>query len=269
MIQRLTEGTIMDTRSLAPLNLVMRAAAALAAVCLLSLLSSGCGDDNDGGNPPPTGTPVATATQAPTDTPIPQPSATPTVAAETPTATPTVAAETPTEAATVTPTPTPLIDQHVELFVGSSQEGGGQLTSDFDFDTPLPLFLNECFDGVGDECTGGTALYTSVNPGIEPLEESDAGASLYVLDDGTPVGIEITAIDPALSMRFEDVTLSQAGDATELGVTPDLHADADTQLLLPGGEGLSQQYAVSFLLKSTAPQYQDSGEYTLHFFPVP
>jgi hypothetical protein len=249
----------------------MRAATTLTAVCLLGLLWSGCGDDNDGGNPPPTGTPVATATQAPTDTPIPQPSATPTVAAETPTetatATPTVPAETPTETATATPTP--LIDQHVELFVGSSQEGGGQLTADFDFEKPLPLFLNECFDGVGDQCTGGTVLYTSVNPGIEPLEESDAGASLYVLDDGTPVGIEITAIDPALSMRFEDVTLSQAGDATDLGVTPDLHADADTQLLLPGGEGLSQQYAVSFVLTTTAPQYQDSGEYTLNFFPVP
>ena len=236
----------------------MQTAIVLASACLLGLLWSGCGDDNGGNNPPPTSTAVATsvptATAAPTDTAAPPPSATPT--------------ETPTEAATATPTSTPLVDVHMELFVGSTQAGGGQLTTNFDFGKALPLFLNECLDGVGDQCTGGMALYTSVNPGIEPLEESDAGASLYVLDEGTPVSIEIISIDSPLSMRFENVTLSQAGDATDLGVTPDLHADADTQLLLPGGEGLSQQYAVTFVLRTTAPQYQDSAEYTIYFFPV-
>ncbi len=186
----------MKTRSPKPRIFDRPTAIVLASACFLGLLWSGCGDDNGGNNPPPTSTAVATsvptATAAPTDTAAPPPSTTPT--------------ETPTEAATATPTSTPLVDVHMELFVGSTQAGGGQLTTDFDFSKALPLFLNECLDGVGDQCTGGTALYTSVNPGIEPLEESDPGASLYVLDEGTPVSIEIISIDSPLSMRFEDVT---------------------------------------------------------------
>jgi hypothetical protein len=96
----------------------------------------------------------------------------------------------------------------------------------------------------------------------------DAAESLYSLSDGVPVTLEITAIDADLSVRIEDVTLDSAGDSIVLGETPDFHADALTQFVAPGGPPPDHELSLSFVLKTSAPQYAGSDELTLHFVAV-
>jgi len=106
------------------------------------------------------------------------------------------------------------IEDHVELVIGSTTDGGGQLAVHFEYDPErvLALFFRECLDGAGDDCEGGTVIYGAANPGFSPLETEDATESLYVLDDGAPLTLELTAIDEGLSTRIEDVTLDTPGD---------------------------------------------------------
>ena len=57
-----------------------------------------------------------------------------------------------------------------EIFLGSTRVGGGQLAAQYDFDTPIPLFYDQCVGGEGDDCLGGVVLYSSPNPGFAPRE---------------------------------------------------------------------------------------------------
>ncbi len=173
-------------------------------------------------------------------------------------------AATPTPPPTVTPTP--IEDVHVEIFIASTEPEAGALVGALQFDRSIPLFFNTCFGSEDEDCHGGTALYSSVNPGIEPLAEDDPQASLYTVAEGTPVSLEVTAINAALSLRIGETTLDGVGDSVLLGEAPDFHADAEAQLTLPGGEGLDDEYSIS--LKLNAPEYPASEEFTVTYFPV-
>lgn len=162
--------------------------------------------------------------------------------------------------------PDPLLE-HAEFLLASTEEGGGRLTGQFEFDRPIGLFFNTCLGGTGEHCEGGTAVYSSVSPGFEPLEEDDAQQSLYTLADGTEITLEVTAIDEELSLRIEDTVLDDAGDSVVLGETPEIHADVTSQLALPGGPP-SGEYEVSFRLHTTSETYDDSQEFTLSFVPL-
>lgn len=161
-------------------------------------------------------------------------------------------------------------DDHREIFVASAQEDGGALVAHPAFDNaePIPASFAECLGGTGDECDGGTRLFTTVNPGIEPLAESEPGESLYALADGTPVTLQVTAIDAGLTLRLGDATLDGVGDSVLLGTSPDFHADLAAQLALPGGSEPSGTYAVTFTLTTSAAGYQGSGELTVAFTPT-
>jgi len=184
-----------------------------------------------------------------------------------PTATRTAASATatPTPSPTATPTTFPL---HVEVLAGSNQEGGGMLVDHKEFQGSIPVYFVHCFNGQGDDCTGGTVLYTAGSPGVEALEESDPEESLFVLEDDTPLSLEVVAIDEGLSFVFEGETLSKPGDTADLGTTPELHADLETQLTLPGGD--LHEVSVTFRLKTTRqPPYSDSEPFMITFVPVP
>ena len=161
------------------------------------------------------------------------------------------------------------IGDHVEVAIASTTDGGGQLAGHFEFDAEraVALFFSECLDGTGDDCEGGTVLYSAANPGFSLLERDEPGESLYTLEEGVSITLEITQIDEGLSVRFEDVTLDSAGDSVVLGEAPEFHADALTQLLAPGGLP-DHQLTVSFVLKTSAPQYGESDELTVHFVAV-
>jgi len=60
--------------------------------------------------------------------------------------------------------------EEVEIVLGSTRDGGGDLAAQFDFDTPIPLYFDQCVGGSGDDCSGGVVLYSSPNPGFAPRE---------------------------------------------------------------------------------------------------
>lgn len=159
---------------------------------------------------------------------------------------------------------------HVEFEVASSSDGGGALVAhpEFDVDDPVPLPFTECFDGTGDECEGGTRLFSAVNPGVNSLEESEPDESLYALADGTQVTLEITAIDSGLSLILGDQTLDAVGESVVVGTTPDFHADFTSQLTLPGGGEPSGVYSATFRLTAAGDQYTASTEATIKFTPT-
>lgn len=159
-------------------------------------------------------------------------------------------------------------DEHREIAVAAAQAGGGALVLHPEFDTTetIPVPFADCLGGSDDECTGGTEVFTSVNPGISPLSASEPEESLYALPAGTPVTLEITAIDGGLTLRLGDTTLDEVGDTVLLGTTPDFHADITTQLALPAGTE-PRDYAVSFKITTTAEGYTSSSTLTLIFAP--
>ncbi len=159
---------------------------------------------------------------------------------------------------------------HVEIKVASSADGAGMLVAhpEFDINEAIPLPFDECFGGTGDECEGGTRLFSAVNPGIEPIEESEPDESLYALAAGTPVTLEVTQLADGLTLRLGDVTLDHVGATVLLGQAPDLHADLTAQLALPGGGEPSGTYSVGFKLTTTSGQYQSSEPLIVKFTPV-
>jgi hypothetical protein len=60
--------------------------------------------------------------------------------------------------------------EETEILLGSNLDGGGQIVARYDFATPIPLFFDQCLGGSGDDCSGGTAVYSATNPGFAPQE---------------------------------------------------------------------------------------------------
>jgi len=160
-----------------------------------------------------------------------------------------------------------LEDGHVEIVVASSTDGGGALVAhaEFDVEDAIPLSFDECLGGTGEACEGGTLLYSAVNPGISPIEESEPGESLYALADGTTVTLEVTALDEGLSLRLGDQTLDGVGDAVDLGTTPEFHADLLAQLALDHDAEPQDFYSVSLKLTTSSSGYTASAVFTLRF----
>lgn len=141
--------------------------------------------------------------------------------------------------------------QHEEIRVFSTQPGGGQLVSDFDFTDARTLPSRLSF------CPGGTCLYADGVPGIV-APATDAGDGLHALLPGTEVSFVLQAIDAAISVKVGARILRQAGEAAVLGKA-DFHSHPEWQLTLP--EGLIAEQAITFALR--ASNYQDSPAFTL------
>lgn len=89
--------------------------------------------------------------------------------------------------------------------------------------------------------------------------------SLFTLHDGTPITLTVTAIDSPLVVKFDSGTVRVVGDSVSLGEIP-FHADAETQLALPGGIP-SGQFKLSFKLSTPSGAYADSVDLTVTFVP--
>ncbi len=204
------------------------------------LIVTGCGPKES----PPTMLPTSTPTRTGTST----------------------ATGVPTATGTATPTPT-VFPPHVEVVVGSTAEGSGALATHKEFEGDIPLYLTQCFNGQGDDCEGGTALYSAGSPGVEGLEENDPEESLFVLDDDTPITLEVVAIAGGLSFMSGADRLDAPGQSALIGTTPELHADLDTQLIRPGGDLTPVE--VTFKLTTTrTPPYAASDPFMIRFVPV-
>jgi uncharacterized repeat protein (TIGR04052 family) len=153
---------------------------------------------------------------------------------------------------------------HDHIMLGSDEPGGGRLTADFPYENHLHLSLAACLGGHGDDCEGGTAVYTGNAPFLQ-LGEDDEEHGRYALREGVPLSFEITAIDAAASVRFEETRIDTVGQSALIGVTAasPFHAHGELQLVLPGGEPPAEPHAMSFKVTTTAPEFSESVEHTL------
>ncbi len=188
------------------------------------------------------------------------------------------------------PTPTPEEEghDHRDFEIGSTEEGGGQLDAEFDYDEPISLFFNRCLGGEGEECEGGTRIYSAVNPGFvahghddghhddghdeddghDDDGHDDEGEELSELLEGTEISIEVIAIDEGLSMVVEGETLNSPGQIAGLGAAPEFHSDAQSIVGITDLDHLEDEFALTFRLITDAPEYADSEELTIYFEAV-
>jgi len=164
----------------------------------------------------------------------------------------------------------PAEEEHVEVKIASSADGSGQLIAhpEFDVTQPIPLPFAECLGGTGDECTGGTRIFSAANPGFEPIGEAEPGESLFKLADGVPVTLELTVLSDGLTFRSGDQVLDHVGATLVLGTTPDFHVDLEAQLTLPGGGEPSGTFEAGFKVTTTSSQYQSSDPIRVKFTPA-
>jgi hypothetical protein len=161
-----------------------------------------------------------------------------------------------------TPTPTPT-DVHNEAVVGSTQAGGGQLKAEYEFDEPIHAHFSACVGGFGEDCEGGIAVYTSVSPGFESLEEDEPEEDHFTLAAGTPV-TSLCSRCEGLSIRMEDIVIDGAGQTLAFGAAP-FHVDTEAQVAVEAGMVREEGWKVSFVLSSDSPAYATSDEYTLTY----
>ena len=211
----------------------LRVRGAAYAALMLAVVTTviGCGDEEEGQHPQlSTVTPTQTATHTP-------------------------------EAATGTPTATPLPSAAgIENLFGSSAQGGGALTIE-----PLaviPVYFSTCLGGSGDNCDGGSIVYIGSDPGFKEADSTEATATLFALPDGVEVSLSVIAIDPALSLKFDNGTLTTAGQTLKLGTTPGVHADLEWQLFVPASAPFGEPHEVTLQLTTTTRGFTNSAEFT-------
>lgn len=148
-----------------------------------------------------------------------------------------------------------------EVFIGSTADGGGALEGDYEFDNVVPVsFVTEIL---------GTSLYTADEPSLDALATDDVPNSHYVLDDGTQISIEVTALEEGkTAMKVNGNVLDAVGEsaviATFSAADPAaFHRHPEWQLLLELPAGVYGSGTISFKLTTTSPSYTESESYTL------
>jgi hypothetical protein len=142
--------------------------------------------------------------------------------------------------------------------VGSNQASGGKLTVN---EVPTAFVVaSACLGGSGDECTGGTVVYTGDSPGFNDLREDDPSLPIYRLPDGVEVSIELTAVEPDASVLVSGVMLDSVGETAIVNTTPELHNHPGWQSVAAGGT-LPPDRDVSFRLHAAG--YESSDEITV------
>ena len=203
------------------------------ATCAVALISAalcaiGCGEDDNSTAAPPAATATSTRT--------------PSASAATPTATPLPSAA------------------GVENLFGSTAPGGGALTIQ-----PLaviPAYFSTCLGGSGDNCAGGSIVYIGSDPGFKEADAMEATATLFALPDGVEMSLQVIAIDPALSLKFDNGTLTAAGQSLELGTTPGIHADLEWQIFEPASAPFGTPHNVTLQLTTTTNGFTNSAQFT-------
>lgn len=147
------------------------------------------------------------------------------------------------------PSPSNFPEEHFDVLIAATAEGGGDLAADYDFAEPVPVFLSATL--------GGLELYSAADPGFAPLEADEPDEGFHVVADGVDVSLEITALDPGVRVKFGSVTLDEVGDSVVLGTTPELHTHGEWQVVVPEGT-TTGEFSLAFRLISDSPDYGPS-----------
>lgn len=147
--------------------------------------------------------------------------------------------------------------QDIDVNVYSTAPGGGELVAaDFNFDAAIPVADRLGF------CPGGQCFYSTSDPGIRTPAASRPGDGLYGLTSGTPVSLEIVALEAGVSFKVGATVLNAAGSSVRLGSASDLHLHPEYQL--QAAQGVVGDFALSFRLTTTSAQYEPSQVYTFN-----
>ena len=169
--------------------------------------------------------------------------------------------------ATPTPavaTPTPAEEAGPELHFGATGSGSGMLALASD-DIPIVEMFPTCLGGTGASCTGGSIVYMGTDPGFPSITADDLQQPLYRIADGTEVHLLVTAIDPNVSLTFNDTPLNAVGQSLVLGTTP-LHADGSWQFVIAGGT-TATPHMVTLQLTTPSSAYTASAPFALALTP--
>lgn len=151
---------------------------------------------------------------------------------------------------------------HSVMHVGSTEPGAGALRVD---DVPIAFVVSSvCIGGEGEDCVGGTVVYTGTSPGFENLEGDDEQLPIYMLPDGVEVSMEIVAIDPDASVLVSGVLLDEVGETVVINTTPELHNHPTWQIVAPGGD-VPADKQITFRLH--AESFDPSDEITVTLRP--
>lgn len=145
---------------------------------------------------------------------------------------------------------------HSDLLIGSDADGAGSLVLDYPFgETPIVRVTDSGFAG----------LFTSTDPGFMPAEDEPL-ESVFALDLGSEIGVEITDIDSNVTLQLGATTLDQVGDSAVIGThdnadpeLSDLHQHPEFRVILSEPDNLTfAEGRFSFRVFDTAAGYGDS-----------
>jgi hypothetical protein len=140
------------------------------------------------------------------------------------------------------------------MTVASAADGGGQLLVDFKFTTVGRLAFSTT--------VATTDVYAGTVPAFEEIEADDVDESLFTLDAGTVVTLEVTGLDTGkTAVKIGTSVLDEVGESAVLGTAPIGHTHPEWQLLLEAGD--VGEGSVSFKLTTTSPAYSESKIYTV------
>lgn len=139
--------------------------------------------------------------------------------------------------------------------IGSTADGGGALVSSLNFNEQVARLSYST-------TVGPNSIYTGELPAFESLS-ADAAPNLYVLDPGTQVSVQITAIDAGASVTINSTTLDSPGDSVVLGSEPIGHNHPAWLLSLALPHGSFGEATITFKLTTTSGLYTESQAYRL------
>jgi hypothetical protein len=133
---------------------------------------------------------------------------------------------------------------HREVDIFSTSDGSGELTLDLGAGGPtIPVFESLC--------AGGECLYSTVEIGIVSPDVDVPEESLFALDTGARVSLEVVAIDAAVTVKLGQQVADEAGDVLDFGIAPGIHVHPEWQVVAP--EGVEGDFPLSVRLRAQQP----------------
>jgi hypothetical protein len=132
------------------------------------------------------------------------------------------------------------------MYIGSTKPHGGTLVLRYDFARKFPLVL-----------LPGSNTDLGTDPAFNAQVTDDPADGIYRLKNRTRVKMEITAMDPEVSINMNGTVLKAPGDKAKIGKMPYLHQHPQWMLNVP--PGVYGDYHFSFLV--SARGYQPSQSY--------
>lgn len=142
---------------------------------------------------------------------------------------------------------------HIDVIIGSTNRGGGQLFAWFDFTKPVELTCENLQSMIF--CTGS-------DPGFAGLEHETG--QLFPLFANANVALELIEADSGVRAQASGVIAANPGDLIPLGSAPELHAHVEWQFVATSPQATA---FARFRLVDASPQprYQPSPPFDIQF----